>query len=83
MDKIKELLKEGWKITFEEGQAYADRGDFNCPHKKEYDPKDGHGISQVWTDFDCINPPLTLEESIDKLYEKCKQVIPGKPYEKK
>lgn len=92
MEKIKELLKEEWRITFEEGSAYADRGDFNCPHRKEYDPKDGHGMSQVWTtdEFENITDEQfikstnrTLEECIDILYERCKAVIPGKPYDRK
>lgn len=91
MEKLKILLKEGWKVTFEDGSAYADRGDFNCPHKKEYDPKDGHGVSQVWTtdEYEGVSDEQfiksterTFEECINVLYERCKAVIPGKPYEK-
>jgi len=88
MKKVKKLLKDGWKITIEADgdkhfQSYAHRGDFNCPHRKEYDPKDGHGISQVWAEGFKFNPHTrsrTLESSINKLYTKCMKVIPGKKW---
>ena len=88
IDKIKELMKEEWKITVEDigdgPQSYAQRGDFNCPHRKEYDPADGHGTSQVWAEgFDHEDPSKTLEESIEKLYNKCKAVIPGQLWPEK
>jgi len=85
--KIKELIKEKWKIHIEQNDneilTYADRGDFNCPYRKEYDFKDGHGISQIWAEgSENEEPSKTLEESINKLYAKCKAVIPGEKWKK-
>lgn len=88
INEIKELIKEKWRITIEQSHwgiaTYADRGDFNCPHKRQYDPKDGHGLSQVWAEgFEHEEPSKTLEESINKLHTKCKAVIPGAKYKSK
>ena len=83
-----ELMKNGWRITIEKlgdgYHSYADRGDFNCPHRKQYDPKDGHGLSQIWAEgFDNEFPSSTIEDSINKLHSGCCLVIPGEPYPEK
>ena len=87
IEKIEELMICEWVITIEQEEgnyeSYAQRGDFNCPHRKEYDPKDGHGVSQVWAEGDKLdNRSHSLEESIEKLFKQCIDVVPGKPYEK-
>lgn len=51
MEQIREIGARGWTIHVDFGwkggvsdlSGWA--GDSNCPHPKEYDPKDGHGFS--------------------------------------
>jgi hypothetical protein len=85
LEKILELIKEEWRVHLgDQGEicAYADRGDFNCPHRRQYDPADGHGVSQVWVGEHYDEEKIdSLEDAIDKLYDKCKKVIPGEPYD--
>ena len=85
--KIIELIRNEWKVQLEEGysentfKGYADKGDFHCPHRKEYDPTDGHGVSQVWVGYEEDDGELkTLEDAVDLLYKRCMEVVPGKEY---
>jgi hypothetical protein len=77
-DKLKELDEAGWEIWFLGGKVVAAAGDCNCPYSKEYDPKDGHGYSQIE-----IEMPDDLEELIDLIYSKFKEIVPGAKYESK
>jgi hypothetical protein len=92
LDKIKQLIISGWRVEIDqiEGQvsAYASRGDFNCPHRKEYDPADGHGFSQIWAgdiegQLERCEALKTVDEAIDMLFDKCNKVIPGQAWETK
>ena len=55
---------------------YAAIGDSNCPHSKEYDPKDHHGYSMVDCDEieEFMNADfVSLCEAIDMLFDACKE----------
>jgi len=56
--------------------GYAQTGDFNCPYQKEFDPADGHGVSQVWVEDELP----TAEEVATALIAETKTITPGKPY---
>ena len=46
-------------------------GDSNCPYKKEYDPKDGHGFTYIDSEWrDCIKFPLAVCRAALKAVER-------------
>lgn len=87
LEHIKELISQGWDVNFgqnkDEFRAYAFRGDLNCPYRQEYDPKTGHGYSQVWSPDDEEDIQFkSLEEAFLHLNIKCGKVIPGRQWKK-
>lgn len=83
ISRIEDLTKgdAGWNISITCSEGFWDmtafRGDCNCSHAKEYDPKDGHGYSSV--DEDDQEPfARTLEEALKRFEERAGKIIPGR-----
>jgi len=83
-DKLKELVNAGWQVHLFLGECNgeidvedfgATAGDCNCPIQKEYDPKDGHGWSQVDLEIEDISDDdgLSFDNGIELIYQKCKR----------
>jgi len=49
-------------------------GDSNCSYVKEYDPKDGHGCSEVVVP---IGDFWDLDDLMEIAYPKCKWLVKG------
>ena len=83
-EKMRMLAKTGWQINLSiadcKDEIYVTEiegfiGDSNCHHAKEYDPKDGHGFSEV-----VLDTLFPLKKGIDEFYEKCMKKDFGKKY---
>lgn len=72
--KIQELYDIGWQLGFSTEGAIFMIGDCNCSFDKEYDPKDGHGFSEVAVP---IGDFWDLDDLMEIAYPKCKWLVKG------
>ena len=75
--KLQELFNDGWSLWFHSGNALFTAGDSNCPYAKEYDPKDGHGFSEVEVKADEYDD---LFELVEIAYPKCEEKVVRETY---
>lgn len=87
------FLADDWNITVSvapdgDFDIYCHRGDSNCSHSKEYDPKDNHGYSYLELSISDCHQLIGLDNDNDQyalkqmeiIYNKAKAIIPGQPY---
>ncbi len=74
---IKKITKAGFYMTIclerdfeKEGASELDvyAGDINCPHQKEYDPKDGHGHTELHIPESHLDKPF--KEQLEWILEQ-------------
>jgi hypothetical protein len=67
-EKLEKLLEYGWWVNLQDKCLEATLGDCNCPYQKDYDPKDGHGYTEVEYYGE-------LESTLGRLFNKHNEII--------
>jgi len=85
-EKLKELTKKGFVVSFnldkgfEEngaGDLYAYAGDLNYPHQKEFDENDGHGHTMIDIADELLDRPFA--EQLTRIFQEADKRVIKKP----